>query len=187
MRDVSLSSHVGLTVCGHTRRVIALARPTGFDRPRPLLGRSQRFLFYSHDGLGLGHVRRNLAVAGALTDLSPSASVLLASGSPDVDRLGVPRNVDVLRLPALRKRGNEDYAARRLALPPDDVRALRSALLAAAVVSFEPDVVLVDKHPLGAGGELRAGLASRSDLGGLRLSLSSLLQAPGLAVGGAAG
>ena len=29
-------------------------------------GRSLRFLFYSHDGMGLGHTRRNLAIAAAL-------------------------------------------------------------------------------------------------------------------------
>lgn len=163
--------------------MIASARPTGLERAGPPLRRSPRFLFYSHDGLGLGHVRRNLAVAGAVTALAPAASVLLAAGSPDVDRLGVPRNVDVLRLPALRKRGNDDYAARRLAVSPDAVRALRSALLAAAVGSFEPDVVLVDKHPLGAGGELRAALeAARAAGCRLTLGLRDILDEPAVVV-----
>jgi hypothetical protein len=30
-----------------------------------------RFLLYSHDALGLGHVRRNLVIAGALVERCP--------------------------------------------------------------------------------------------------------------------
>ncbi len=57
-----------------------------------------RFLLYSHDGLGLGHVRRNLAIAAALVDADPDASVLLATGADEVNSLGVSPRVEVLRL-----------------------------------------------------------------------------------------
>ena len=58
-----------------------------------------RFLFYSHDGYGLGHTCRNLAIARALTELAPRASVLLATGSDDVTRLGVPDRLVERQLP----------------------------------------------------------------------------------------
>jgi hypothetical protein len=32
-----------------------------------------RFLLYSHDALGLGHVRRNLVIAAALVERSPGS------------------------------------------------------------------------------------------------------------------
>ena len=157
----------------------ALPRPPAFVRTKPLSVRNRRFLFYSHDGLGLGHVRRNLAVAAALTELAPEASVLLAASTREVEQLGVPPNVDVLKLPGLRKLGNERYSARRLRIPPRDVRALRSALLAAAVASFDPAVVLVDKHPIGAGGELRAALQIAREAGArLVLGLRDILDDP---------
>src|SRR6266478_3370920 len=117
-----------------------------------------RFLFYSHDGLGLGHTRRHLAVARALIDLAPEASVLMATGSDIVSRLGLTPPIDILKLPGLRKVANEEYAPRRLGIPATEIRALRSALLHAAIKAYRPVVVLVDKHPLGAKGELRAGL-----------------------------
>ena len=117
-----------------------------------------RFLFYSHDGFGLGHTRRNLAIAAALTELDQDASILLATGTDDVNRLGVPPHVEVLKLPGLSKVANDDYAARRLPISTSDIRKLRSALLTAAVQSFRPNVMLVDKHPLGASGELRSAL-----------------------------
>jgi predicted glycosyltransferase len=117
-----------------------------------------RFLLYSHDALGLGHVRRNLAIARALTDLAPEVAVLVVSGSDEIDRLGGGHHIDVLKLPGMRKLDNGGYAARRLPLDAREIRALRSALLAAAVGAFRPAVVLADKHPLGVRGELKAAL-----------------------------
>ncbi|MDQ1533325.1 MAG: hypothetical protein QOF28_1086 [Actinomycetota bacterium] len=117
-----------------------------------------RFLFYSHDALGLGHVRRNLAIARALTEIAPDVSVLVASGSDEIDRLGGGHNIDVLKLPGMRKVSGGRYVARRLPLDAREIRALRSRLLEAAVAAFRPAVVLSDKHPLGVRGELKAAL-----------------------------
>src|SRR5262245_36668177 len=107
---------------------------------------SDRFLFYSHDGMGLGHTRRNLAIAAALVELCPQALVLMASSTDDVHRLGLPPRVEVLKLPGLRKTANDQYHSRRLPVPMDEIRELRASLLQAAVKSFRPTVVLVDKH-----------------------------------------
>src|SRR5213594_1611111 len=125
-----------------------------------------RFLFYSHDGLGLGHTRRHLAVATALSELAPEVSILLASGADDVNRLGLPAHIEVLKLPGLRKVANEQYASRRLRIPTAEIRALRASLLLTAVKSFRPAVVLVDKHPFGISGEFRAALNALRSLGG---------------------
>jgi predicted glycosyltransferase len=125
-----------------------------------------RFLFYSHDGLGLGHIRRNLAIARAVTDATARASIVIATSAEYADTLGLAANVDLLRLPALRKLGNGHYAARRLPMPAADVSRLRSELLAAAVKSFAPDVLLVDKHPLGVYGELELALDALDEVGG---------------------
>jgi predicted glycosyltransferase len=120
--------------------------------------RADRFFFYSHDAMGLGHVRRNLSVAGALADLAPEASILIGTSIDEAERFGVPARADLLRLPGLRKTGNERYEARKLHLRWTEIRDLRAEILAAAVTSFRPSVVLVDKHPLGVGGELRMAL-----------------------------
>ncbi len=117
-----------------------------------------RFLFYSHDGLGLGHTRRHLAVATALAHAAPDAVILLATGAEEFVRHGLPRQIEILKLPGLQKLGNDNYASRRLAISTAEIRELRSQLLLTAVKSFQPDVVLVDKHPFGAGGEFKAGL-----------------------------
>jgi predicted glycosyltransferase len=125
-----------------------------------------RFVFYSHDGVGLGHLRRNLAIAAALTDAAPNASVLLATGCDELGAHGLAPNVDVLVLPGLKKVANGRYSARRLRMSGHEVRALRSAQLEAAVRSFRPDVILVDKHPVGVRGELRPALEALRERGG---------------------
>src|SRR6266436_1569967 len=99
-----------------------------------------RFLLYSHDGLGLGHTRRHLAVATSLAELAPEASVLIASGAEEVNRFTLPPHVEILRLPGLRKVSNDEYASRRLRIPASEIRALRSALLLATVETFRPSV-----------------------------------------------
>src|ERR1041384_4600216 len=75
-------------------------------------GSGPRLLLYSHDGHGLGHTRRNLAIAAAITELAPDAAVLIVTGTNEVHRLGVPTRVSVLKLPGWRKIGNERNAGR---------------------------------------------------------------------------
>jgi len=123
-------------------------------------------MFYSHDGLGLGHVRRNLAIAAAVNRRSPDTPVLLAASAEQSDRLGLAPNIDVLRLPGVRKVANEEYVPRRLSITMSDLRSLRSALLKSAVETFRPDVMLVDKHPLGIRGELTEALEVHAANGG---------------------
>jgi predicted glycosyltransferase len=138
-----------------------------------------RFLLYSHDALGLGHVRRNLAIARALTTIEPSAAVLVASGSDEIDRLGRGHNIDALKLPGIEKRMDGTYAARRLPLDGRAIRSLRSAILAAAASSFAPTVIVADKHPLGMRGELSDALAVVRAAGGrCALGLRDILDDP---------
>src|SRR6266550_4979151 len=103
-----------------------------------------RFFFYSHDGMGLGHVRRHIAIAAALHKASPEAQIILATSVDEVAGLGLPPNVDTLKLPGLRKIANGQYCSRRLDIPKAQMRRLRSAVLKEAVKAFRPDVVLVD-------------------------------------------
>jgi predicted glycosyltransferase len=60
-----------------------------------------------------------------------------------------------------------------------DIHALRSGLLLEAARSFRPDVLVVDKHPLGAGGELRRALEAVRAAGGRTvLGLRDILDDP---------
>jgi predicted glycosyltransferase len=153
-----------------------IAAPPPADRPTRYAG---RFLLYSHDGLGLGHLRRNIAVAHALADAAPQSSILLATSAEEAQRFELPPNVDILRLPGVRKVNNGRYAARRLNVTWDKMRSVRASLLLAAVSSFRPSVVLADKHPLGLEGELEPALAQNRAAGGKAvLGLRDVLDDP---------
>ncbi len=138
-----------------------------------------RAILYSHDGLGLGHVRRNLAIADAVTRLDPAASVLLVCSTDQVDSLVIPSRVDVLKIPGVRKTADATYAAHRLPMTEAETWSMRSGLIASATRSFAPDVLLSDKHPHGAHGELREALGVLHAAGGRAvLGLRDILDDP---------
>lgn len=138
-----------------------------------------RFVLYSHDGLGLGHIRRNLNLATALVQANPDASILLATGAEDLDAFTIPAGVDVVRFPGLRKVGNQRYTPRRLHLQTAVVHDLRAGLLASAVEAFAPDVIVADRHPGGVGGELLPALRLQHESGRKAvLGLRDVLDSP---------
>jgi predicted glycosyltransferase/ActR/RegA family two-component response regulator len=120
--------------------------------------RSLRIMLYSHDTVGLGHFRRNLVLARALSKIEPRPSILMISGCAESSRFEMPPGVDVLTLPALRKVGCGEYAARSLDVSLKDLIALRAEAIQAAARSFGPDLVIVDNVPRGAECELDATL-----------------------------
>ena len=76
-------------------------------------GSAPRLLFYSHNGVGLGHFRRQLRLAAAFSGRHPDAAVLLVSGSHATGAFARPAGVELVRLPPIRKRGRyEGYRFR---------------------------------------------------------------------------
>lgn len=118
----------------------------------------KRILVYSHDTFGLGNIRRMLAIATHLVDSDDELSVLIVSGSPMLHAFRIPPRVDYLKLPCLSRRESGEYSVKFLDMPFDDTVRLRSNLLVSALLDFEPDLILVDKKPLGVGNELAPAL-----------------------------
>jgi len=122
-------------------------------------------VLYSHDTMGLGHMRRNLLIAETLAGASLEATVLLVCGAVQASALFLRPGIDCVTLPALRKQGNGAYDSRRLDLALTEVVALRARTIRAAVAAFQPDLLVADNVPRGALGELQPtldDLASRS-------------------------
>ena len=116
--------------------------------------RCVRIVLYSHDTMGLGHMRRSLLIAHALSRGGREATVLLVCGSVQACSFIIPLGVDCLTLPALRKSANGAYDSRRLDLPLAAIVKLRSQTIRAAVRAFAPDLMVTDNVPRGALGEL---------------------------------
>ncbi len=139
----------------------------------------RRVALYSHDTQGLGHIRRNINIAAALVDDDPSIDVLLLTGTPEATMLPLPASTEVLTLPTLHKDSSGRYSSRILTAPLDELLALRSTLINAALLCFAPDLFIVDKVARGVGGELDQPLAALRDTGRTRtvLGLRDVLDA----------
>jgi predicted glycosyltransferase len=149
-------------------------------RPPTLLGEPTRYLFSSHDGYGLGHVRRNTLVASAVLARDPSARVVLVTGVGEQIRwIGADERIEVVRVPPLLKGSHGEYVSG--SLPFDEAIAQRARTFDDTIRRFSPDVVVVDRHPYGTSGELRAGLErARGDGATLVLGLRDVLDKPGV-------
>jgi predicted glycosyltransferase len=131
-----------------------------------------RFLLYSHDGFGLGHLQRNFNIARALVRQVAGASALLVGGSPHGFDCRLPAGVDWIKLPSIVKHAADGWRPRTLVGVEERVRRLRAAMLAGVVEQFRPHVMVVDHLPTGVWGELLPILAGcRRDPAAPRLVL----------------
>ncbi len=130
-----------------------------------------RIVLYSHDTQGLGHVRRNLLVAQALCRGGTTPIILLCSGLREASAFAMPPGVDCLTLPSLAKDRNGQYFPRSLGVPIAELISIRREALAAVMGAFRPDVLIVDKVPVGAYNELLPNLRALRDRGKTRIVL----------------
>ncbi|WP_028584840.1 hypothetical protein [Desulfogranum mediterraneum] len=122
-------------------------------------------LLYSHDGRGLGHASRTIAIGMALRRLYPRLRVLFVSGTPMSRELRGAAPLDWLKLPAYETRvvegrsrgmdGMSNYTDQQLGL-------LRAASLRQIMELYRPRVVLADHSPCGKHRELLPALESCS-------------------------
>lgn len=117
-----------------------------------------RILLYSHDTYGIGNIRRTLELCRALVARLPEASILVITGSATADRFQYPPNVDLIKLPEVRREARGIYGPRARGFQSEQIRSLRSEICRTAMRRFSPDVVIVDKAPLGVDQELRPAL-----------------------------
>jgi predicted glycosyltransferase len=115
----------------------------------------KRVLIYSHDSFGLGHLRRCRAIAHSLVDADPALSILILSGSPIIGSFDFRSRVDFVRVPGVIKLRNGEYVSLSLHIDIEETLAMRSSIIRHTADIFDPDMLIVDKEPLGLRGEVR--------------------------------
>jgi predicted glycosyltransferase len=118
----------------------------------------KRVLIYSHDSFGLGHLRRCRAIAHSLVEADSSVSVLILSGSPIIGSFDFRSRVDFVRIPGVIKLRNGEYVSLSLHIDIEETLAMRSSIIHHTADIFDPDLLIVDKEPLGLRGEARPTL-----------------------------
>ena len=115
---------------------------------------SRRALFYSHDTLGLGHLRRTLLLAQRLHERLDNLNTLVLTGSAMAHGFRIEPSIDYVKLPSVQKVGDESYASRTLDTPFDHVLEMRQELILTTARTYRPDMLFVDNVPLGMKGEM---------------------------------
>ena len=142
---------------------------------------ARRICLYSHDSFGLGHLRRNLAIAQELLRERGEFSVTLISGSPVLRQWDLPTGLDIVALPPVVKVAAETYASHDPSKPYGLTRERREAIILQTLRAQRPEFLLVDHAPQGMNGELLAALAMlRAEMPETKvvLGLRDILDAP---------
>ena len=113
-----------------------------------------RVATYSQGMHGFGHIRRNATIAHALRASALHPVILMIAEAWQAGAIPMPAGVDCVTLPGLRKEQDGALNPRFLDVSDQELIALRDGVIRDAIKTFEPDVLLVDHLPLGAGGEL---------------------------------
>jgi len=142
---------------------------------------SARLLIYSHDSFGLGHLRRCRAIAHSLVERYKGLSILILSGSPIIASFDFRARVDFVRIPGVIKLYNGEYVPLGLHVDLKDTLAMRSSIIKNTAEAFNPDLLLVDKEPLGLKGEVLDTLKMLKGRGAsLVLGLRDVMDEPNL-------
>ena len=141
----------------------------------------RRILIYSHDTMGLGHLRRCRTIAHSLVEKFKHASVLILSGSPIIGSFDFRARVDFVRIPGVIKLRSGEYTSLNLHIDIEQTLKLRGSIIRHTADMFEPDMFIVDKEPMGLRGEVLETLEMLKPRGTrLVLGLRDVLDEPRL-------
>ena len=140
-----------------------------------------RILMYSHDTFGLGHLRRCRTIAHSLVENYRGLSVLIISGSTIAGAFDYRVRVDFVKIPSVIKLHNGDYTSLDRHTDLHDTLTMRSSIIRYTAETYQPDIFIVDKEPLGLRGELEETLSMLKTRGTtLVLGLREVMDAPHL-------
>ena len=140
-----------------------------------------RILMYSHDTFGLGHLRRCRIIAHHLAERFGGMHILIISGSPIAGAFDLKARVDFIKIPSVIKLRNGEYTSIARHMDLDDTMQMRAAMIRDTAKSFDPDIFIVDKEPVGLRGELEETLHYLNGHGcSLVLGLREVMDAPEL-------
>lgn len=140
-----------------------------------------RVLMYSHDTFGLGHLRRCRTIAHALVQHFSGMQVLIVSGSEIAGAFDYKSRVDFVKIPSVIKLRNGEYTSLSKHIDLKNTIELRRSIIRQTAESFQPDIFIVDKEPMGLRGEIEETLTYlRGQDTTLVLGLRDVMDAPHL-------
>lgn len=140
-----------------------------------------RILMYSHDTFGLGHLRRCRTIAHALVEDYRGLNILIISGATIAGAFDYRARVDFVKVPSVIKLRNGEYTSMASHIDLHETLKMRQSIIRHTAETFQPDIFIVDKEPMGLKGEVEDTLAYLKALGTtLVLGLRDIMDAPHL-------
>ncbi len=140
-----------------------------------------RILMYSHDTFGLGHLRRCRTIAHALVEDYRGLNVLIISGATIAGAFDYRARVDFVKIPSVIKLRNGEYTSMASHIDLHETLKMRESSIRHTAETFQPDIFIVDKEPMGLKGEVEDTLAYLKAQGTtLVLGLREIMDAPHL-------
>jgi predicted glycosyltransferase len=124
------------------------------------------FLIYAHDGRGLGHASRSIAIGLALRRLYPQCKTLFVSGSKEAAALIGNGTLDWIKLPSYATtivKGRAEGGYGHSNFYKSVLGQLRTEMLDSVIKIFQPRIVLVDHAPTGKRNKLLRALEATKD------------------------
>jgi predicted glycosyltransferase len=140
-----------------------------------------RILMYSHDTFGLGHLRRCRTIAHSLVEDYRGLNILIISGATIAGAFDYRARVDFVKIPSVIKLRNGEYTSMDRHIDLHETLKMRQSIIRHTAETFQPDIFIVDKEPMGLGGEVEETLAFLKKQGTtLVLGLREVMDAPHL-------
>jgi len=118
------------------------------------LNSPNRILVYCHDLFGLGNIKRMIGYCQHLTYAYQDAKILFVMGSRNINFFPLPDNLEYIKLPEIYRNTCGNIHGRVLELD-DSIIEIRASILETVSKNFCPDLLIIDKKPLGAMDELK--------------------------------
>ncbi len=140
-----------------------------------------RILMYSHDTFGLGHLRRCRTIAHSLVEDYRGLNILIISGATIAGAFDYRARVDFVKIPSVIKLHNGEYTSLERHIDLHETLKMRQSIIRHTAETFQPDIFIVDKEPLGLRGEVEETLSYLKTHGTtLVLGLREVMDAPHL-------
>ena len=140
-----------------------------------------RILMYSHDTFGLGHLRRCRTIAHSLVEDFHGLSILIISGATIAGAFDYRARVDFVKIPSVIKLRNGEYTSMERHIDLHETLKMRQSIIRHTAETFQPDIFIVDKEPMGLRGEAEETLSYLKARGTtLILGLREVMDAPDL-------
>ena len=138
-----------------------------------------RILMYSHDTFGLGHLQRCRTIAHSLVEDFRGLQILIISGSTIAGAFDYRARVDFVKIPSVIKLRNGEYTPLERHIDLHETLKMRQSIIRHTAETFQPDIFITDKEPLGLRGEIEETLSSLKTRGTtLVLGLREVMDAP---------